>query len=335
MKSRNLRFTCSSLFSLFLLVFIVSAGVTLVEGEIPWNAVWESFSLRLQGKTNEWNPLLDERLPRLIVLASTGAALACSGAVMQALFHNPLASPSVLGVSSGGCLAVVLIFIFNLRYTHPYALPLAAFIGSLFTLCLVYSLSYRQKGTHLSNLILTGIAVSTLLAAIQGVLLYSMRDHWQLIQTITEWEAGSTIDRTWQHVHMQLPLTITGLCGCMAYRQELNLLSLGEEDAANLGVEIKRIRWRLFLSVSLLTAGALAAVGIVPFFGLVLPHLLRRLQGPNHLFLIPLCIVAGAAFLSGLDVVLRVGKWHDVSIGNLSALIGGAFFLFLLYRPRR
>lgn len=297
--------------------------------------VLEGCLLRIQGKSNAWNPLLDERIPRLIVLICTGAALASSGAVMQSMFHNPLASPSVLGISSGGCLSVVLVFIFDLRFTYPYALPLAAFIGCFITLCLVYSLSRWQGGRHLTNLILTGIAISTLFIAIQGLLLYALRDRWQLIQTITEWEAGSTIDRSWQHVHMQLPLTLVGLWGCWIYREELNILALGEEEAINLGVDVKRVRWRLFLCISLLTGGALAAVGMVAFFGLILPHIIRRLQGPDHFTLIPLCIVAGGTILTLLDFCLRFFGLYDVSIGNLSAIIGGLFFLFLLFRPQK
>jgi len=317
------------------LLLCLGSIFTLISGETPWEKVWEGFILHLQGKSNLWNPLLDERIPRLIVLICTGASLALSGAVMQSMFHNPLASPSVLGISSGGCLSVILIFIFDLRYTYPYALPLAAFAGCFVTLCLVYSLSRLQEGKCLTNLILTGIAISTLLIAVQGLLLYALRDRWQLIQTITEWEAGSTIDRSWQHVHMQLPLTLVGLWGCWLYREELNILALGEEEAANLGVNVQRVRWRLFLCISLLTGGALAAVGMIAFFGLVLPHIVRRLQGPDHLILIPLCMVAGAAVLTFFDVCLRFFEWHDVSIGNLSAIIGGSFFLFLLFRPHK
>jgi iron complex transport system permease protein len=319
----------------FFSLLLLGSLLTLANGETPWKIVWEGFLLRLQGKSDGWNPLLDERIPRLIVLICTGASLAVSGAIMQSIFHNPLASPSVLGISSGGCLSVILVFIFDLRFSHPYVLPLAAFIGCLATLCLVYSLSHWQEGKHLTNLILTGIAISTLILAIQGLLLYALRDRWQLIQTITEWEAGSTIDRSWQHVHMQLPLTLVGLSGCWIYREELNILALGEEEAKNLGVDVQRVRWRLFLCISLLIGGALAAVGMIAFFGLILPHIVRRLQGPDHLFLIPLCLIAGAAILTFIDFSLRFFELHDVSIGNLSAIIGGLFFLFLLFRPQK
>jgi iron complex transport system permease protein len=115
----------------------------------------------------------------------------------------------------------------------------------------------------------------------------------------------------------------------------LNLLALGEEEAKNLGVDVQRVRWRLFLCISLLTGGAIAAVGMIAFFGLVLPHIVRRLQGPDHLTLIPSCLMGGAAILTCLDSCLRYFSIYDISIGNLSAIIGGLFFLFLLFRPQK
>jgi iron complex transport system permease protein len=316
---------------------LLAAGslFTLGYGETPWEKIWLDIISRFYGESESWNPLLDERIPRLLVLICTGASLAVSGAIMQSMFHNPLASPSVLGISSGGCLSVILVFIFDLRFTYPYILPLAAFCGCFATLLLVYSLSQLQEGKPLTNLILTGIAVSTFLIAVQGLLLYALRDRWQLIQTITEWEAGSTIDRSWQHVHMQFPLTLVGLFGCWCYRREMNLLALGDEEAMNLGVDVRQVRWRLFLCISLLTGGAIAAVGMIAFFGLVLPHIIRRLLGTDHLLLIPYCMLGGAAIFTCLDSSLRYFSLYNISIGNLSAILGAIFFLFLLFRPQK
>lgn len=324
-----------SLLPYFSFLLLVCSLWTLVQGEVPWSMVWPDVLHYFSGPIKNWNPLLDERLPRLIVVICTGASLAVSGAVMQSLFHNPLASPSVLGISSGGCLCGIVVFLFDWHFFYPYALPLAAFLGCLGTLCLVYALSGLQNGKALLNLILTGIAISTIFIAIQSFLLYALRDRWQLIQTILEWEAGSTLDRNWQHVHMQLPLTLVGLGGCWKYRHELDLMALGEEEACNLGVDVQQVRWRLFLCVSLLTGGALAALGVVSFFGLVFPHLIRRLQGPNHLTLIPSCIVGGAATLLAFDLSLRIFGIYSLSIGNLSALIGGFAFLCFLFQRQR
>lgn len=320
----------------FLLLFVGMATVLiLIQGETSWEKVWDGMVSRLFYQSKKWNPLLDERLPRLIVLICTGSSLAVSGAVMQSLFQNALASPSVLGISSGGCLAAVLVFVFNLHLDYPFALPLGAFLGAFGTLFIVYGISRIQEGPSLNHLILTGVAISTLIFSIQGVILYALRDHWQLIQTISEWEAGTTNDRGWHHVHMQLPLTLVGLFGCWYYRKEMNLLALGEEEASNLGVDIKPVRWRLFLSIALLVGGALAAVGVIAFFGLVLPHVVRRWAGPDHRLLIPLCAVAGAGVLMSIDLFIRFFNLYSFSIGNFSAIIGGLFFLVLLFQPQQ
>jgi len=323
------------LYPLLWLGLFICSLLTLFIGDIPWSQVWEGTLLRWKQGSTTWNPLLDERLPRLAVILCTGASLAVAGAVMQALFQNPLASPSVLGISCGGSLLVIPIFISEWHVSHPFAVPLAAFGGCLGTLLLVYALARSRGRVPIPTLILTGIAISTLFLAIQGAILYAMRDNWQLVQLITEWEAGSTADRSWKHVHMQLPLTLVGLSGCWFYRRELNLLSLGEEEALNLGVDVIKVRWRLFLCVALLTGGAIAAVGIIAFFGLILPHLFRHIQGPDYRSLLPLCMLGGALFLAAMDNFLRFWNIHALSIGNVSAILGGLFFLILLVRRKQ
>lgn len=320
---------------LFLVLLALCGIATLTLGEVPWEKAIEGALDRLFLQSQRWNPLIDERIPRLIITFCTGASLAVSGAVMQALFQNPLASPSVLGISCGGSLLVMIAFIMELHYKYPYIIPIAAVVGCLATLMIVYALAERDGQFHLNQLILTGIAISTLLIAFQGVLMYTLRDRWQLLQTLTEWEAGSTVDRTWSHVHMQLPLTLAGLFGCWHYRYELDILTLGADEASILGVDVKRIRRDLFLCVALLTGGALAAVGIIAFFGLILPHLLRWITGPSNRQLIPLCTLVGAVTFSLMDLTLRILGITTLSIGNLSAIIGGLFFVMLLFSTNR
>ena len=253
---------------------------------------------------------------------------------MQALFQNPLASPSVLGISCGGSLAATTMFVLGLHQTHPWSVPFAAFTGALATLLFVYLIAKRFGSGETTTLILTGIALSTLLIALQGAITYALRNKWQLIQTITEWEAGTTTDRSWSHVHLQLPLTLVGLFLALYYLIELDILALGEEEAKNLGIETKKVRFRLFVSVALLTGGAIAAVGVISFFGLVLPHLIRYLWGPANKTLIPLCILGGSITLMLLDLLLRLLPSHPFSIGNVSAILGGIFFLALLLGKR-
>lgn len=308
---------------------------TLLVGETPWSDLWPGVVKRLSGTSQEWTPLLDERLPRLIVIFCTGASLAVAGAVMQALFQNPLASPMVLGLTSGGSLLVVIIFVLGWHQAHPFVISIAAFSGCLVTLLIVYNLAKHNGTANMNTFILSGIAVSTVLIALQGAIMYACRDRWELVQTCTEWQAGSTTDRSWHHVNLQLPLTIVGLIGCWRYRNELNLMALGEDEATNLGVEVSTVRWRLFLCVSLLTGGAIAAMGIIAFFGLVLPHLLRGLFGADNRTLIPLCIAVSCPTLASFDLVLRVFGLHEFSIGSISTLLGGTFFLVLLFGYQR
>lgn len=320
---------------LLAILFLICCGLTLLIGETPWNEIWQGLIDRYNGNATRWNPLLDERIPRLIVILSTGAAMAVAGAVMQSLFHNPLASPSILGTSCGGTLAIVIVITLGWQISFPYAIPIAGCGGCLAALLLVYSLSRYRRGIHLNQLILTGIAVSTLLLAIQEALIYSLRDQWQLIQTLTEWEAGSTYDRSWKHVHMQLPLTIIGLAGCWIYRREIDILALGDEEAKNLGVEVETVRWRLFLCVALLTGGAISAVGVVSFFGLVLPHMIRKITGPKCEEMFPICVVGGGITLLILDLLLRFFEIRAFSIGNIAAILGGLFFLVILMETKK
>lgn len=314
-------------------ILFLGAILTFIIGDTPWNAVWTDVVLRIQGNNASiWNPLLDERIPRLIVIICSGASLAVAGATMQALFQNPLASPNILGISCGGALFVLFIFVFEWHLKYPFAIPIAAFSGSLLSLLLVYFLARSDGEVQLNRLIITGIAVSSLLIAIQGAIMYALRDHWVLLQNITEWEAGSTVDRDWKHVHMQLPLTLIGLYGCWYYRSEIDIIALGEEEAKNLGVEVHQVRWRLFLCIALLTGGSLASIGIIAFFGLVLPHLVRYIQGPASHHLIPLCILFGSTTFVLMDILLRILQIRALSIGTLTAILGGFFFLLLMRR---
>ena len=315
---------------IFLQLLLGSCFVTLWYGSLPWGILWPHTLERIQLIHTEWNPLLDERLPRLLILIATGASLTVSGCVVQSLFRNPLASPAILGISSGGSLAVVIVYLLGLQTIYSYSIPLAAFLGSFLTLISVYSLAKKNDWMDLQHLILAGLAISTMLVAFQGTILYALRDQWYLIQTITEWESGSSIERTWKHVHMQMPLTLVGLWGCWYYREEIDILALGEEEAKNLGVEVEQVRWRLFLCIALLTSGAIAALGNIGFFGLVLPNLLRNFYGPYQKNLIPLSILLGSFLLLMIDFNLRFFDLHFLTIGNLSAILGGIFFIFLL-----
>ncbi len=311
---------------LWTLLFIASVG-TLFSGEIPLEKLFHSFS--------GWNPLLHERLPRLLVLIMTGASLAVSGSALQSLFHNPLASPSLLGLSSGSLLAVLIAFLSGWSLITPFAIPVAAVAGAMLSLFIIFFCARLFGLQHTSQLLLLGLALSTLLITLRSIILYLCRENWQLIQTIYEWEAGSTRDRTWMHFHMQFPLTLVGLTICWRLRQELDLLALGEEEASNLGVNVNQVRWTLFFAIALLTGGATAAVGTIYFFGLLLPHLMRMAVGPSSLKLIPLSLLGGAALLTSMDQLIRHLLPSAITIGNVSALLGGLLFGYLILRQSK
>lgn len=324
--------TLSSLLLLLLLVAAIFG--TLCIGPTEWSIVREGAIARLQGTSTAWNPLLDERLPRLLVLICSGASLTLAGIVTQSLFQNPLASPMSLGLTAGSSLCVLPLFFLGVHLSFPMLIPIAAFFGSLGTLLLVYTLAQEKGHVHISTLLLTGMALSIVLSAMQATIFYAFREEWSLMQLLTEWAAGSTLDRTWQHAHLQLPLTLVGLLGCWSERHALNLLAAGEEEAFYLGVDVQQVRLRLFLSISLLVGGAMAGVGMIGFFSLILPHLTRRWMGHAHQLLFPAGLLLGATTLTTLDLILRAIPLHAFSIGTLSSLLGGFFFLFLLTEQR-
>ena len=317
------------------IALFISSLLTLYLGAIPFTQVLQEAKARLMGNSTQWNSLLDERLPRLIILILTGASLSVSGAITQTLFRHPLASPSILGVSAGGSLCVVFVFIFGLHVSYPWILSITAVAGSLMTLAFIFLLSRCFGELQIHTLILTSIAISSILIAAQESLLFALRDRWHLVQTISEWTSGSTIDRSWHHVHLQLPLCLIGLIGSWRLRHEMNLLALGEEEARNLGVDVPTVRWQLFVCVALLIGAAIAALGTISFIGLILPNILRTLHGPNHRTLLPLCALTGSTVLTIIDNLLRLFKITALSIGNIFALIGGCYFLFLLMKESK
>lgn len=319
--------------ALLSILCIFTSIASLFLGETPLRLIVTTVLPRLQGKES-WNALIDERIPRVIITLLSGASLALSGCITQSLFQNPLASPSVLGCSFGGSLCVTLVFIFNLHQRLPFSLPFAAFLGCLVTLIFVFSIAYQNSRLHLSTLILAGIAISTVISSIQGCISYMLRDNWHLLSTLKEWENGSLQHLTWKHVHMQAPLAIAGILNCLRYHKELDILSLGDEDALVLGVDVEKTRLHLFCSIALLVGGTLASCGIISFFGLILPHILRKLFGTSHFNLLVANIIGGSFALTFLDLLLRFLGIHIFTIGNLSAVIGGLFFLFLLIKKR-
>jgi len=277
----------------------------------------------------------DFRLPRALVGMAAGAALAASGVVMQAFFRNPLASPGLLGVSSGGALGAVVVLALGpalgFAAATLWALPLASFLGAFGATGIVLFLAQRGAGTE--RLLLSGVALYALLGAGTSFLLTTTVGHFEVNAQILFWLMGGLESRSWEHVWMGVPAIVLGCLLLLPLGRAMNLLSLGEQSAQSLGVDVRVLRWKLILVSTLLTALATAVGGIIGFVGLVVPHMLRLAFGPDHRRLLPYSMLGGAAFLLACDLITRAFPL-GLRLGVVTSLVGGPFFLWLLRRPR-
>jgi iron complex transport system permease protein len=270
------------------------------------------------------------RLPRLLVAMLVGAALSASGLVMQAYFRNSLASPGLLGVSSGGAAGAVTAIAAGWTGASLLVLPAAAIVGALVATAAVLSLA--RKGASTERLLLAGVALNALLGAVTSYVLSQANVSFERNGQILFWLLGGLEDRTWEHTLMALPIVLGAICLWPLGRQ-MDLLSLGADEAQSLGVNVRRLRRQLLVLSTLMTALATAVAGTVGFVGLIVPHLLRLLVGPEHKRLVPLSLIGGAAFVVACDIFGRsVG---GLRLGIVTSLVGGPFFLWLLRRTER
>lgn len=287
------------------------------------------------------------RLPGMLVAALVGGALACAGAAMQGLFRNPLADPGIIGVSAGASLGVVLVMTqtaaladFWLFSRGPlsgelWRIPLAAFVGAMLASGTVYLLSLQRGRTNLAALLLAGVALNAVLGAINSVLLLRAADT-NALRAVLSWLVGSLEGRGWDYFALAAGPIAVSAALMLLYARDLNLLALGEESAQALGVDVPRLRLVLLALASLLTASAVSIAGPISFVGLVVPHILRLIIGPDHRVLLPASLLGGAAFLVFADGLARsLLAPEQLQVGIVTALAGGPFFLMLLWRHRR
>lgn len=278
--------------------------------------------------------IVDIRAPRVLLAVIVGASLATAGVVMQGVFANPLAEPGLVGVSSGAAVAAVVAIVLGLTAIGFWVLPLAAMIGGLLVTAGVYLMARVDGRTEVVTLILTGIAVNAFAGALIGLLM-SISDDAEL-RSITFWTLGSLSAATWSSVILVLPLAAIGLALAPRLARPLDLLALGENPAAHLGVDVERLRRVAIVLTALLTAAAVAVAGIIGFIGLVVPHAVRLILGPGHRLLLPASALAGAALLVLADLVARTAVApREIPLGVLTALIGSPTFFLLLRREHR
>ena len=280
------------------------------------------------------------RLPRVIMAMLVGATLAVSGAALQGLFRNPLADPTLIGVSSGAAFAAACVIILGSslvdvlpKFLSELTLPIAAFLGGLLATWLVYTISTKSGRTSVATMLLGGIAVNALAAAGIGMLVFTADD--LQIRDLTFWTLGSLGSSTWQTVSTTLLFLMIPIVGLPLLSKSMNVMMLGEKEANHLGIHTQLVK-KLVILISAVGIGAAVAVsGIIGFVGLVVPHLLRLFIGPDNRFLIPASILLGALLLLASDLFARmIVVPAELPIGIVTSIIGAPFFLWLLMRNR-
>ena len=273
------------------------------------------------------------RFPRIVMALAVGAALAVAGALMQAIFGNPLAEPGVVGVSSGAALGASTAIVFGISAAGG-GVALLAFVGGLGATLLVYAVARAGGRTEVVTLLLTGIAINAFAQASLAFVLF-LADTASREQ-IVFWQLGSLAGSVWSEVVIVLPVLLVGTVLAVMLASQLDLLSLGERNARHLGVDVERLRIVAIVLVALLTGVAVAFAGIIAFVGLVVPHIIRMALGPAHRGLLVASALGGGALLVVADLLTRtLVEGADLPIGMLTALVGGPFFFALLYQQRR
>lgn len=279
------------------------------------------------------------RLPRTLLGLMVGAVLALTGVAMQGLFRNPLADPGLIGVASGAALGAALVIVGMARWMtlpaaiEPYVLSAAAFAGGLLVTGLVYRLGRRDGQTQVATMLLAGVALTALAGAVIGLMTYLADD--ATLRALTFWNLGSLNGASYARL-WPLLLVALGVALWLPRRADaLNALLLGESEARHLGFDIERVKRELILCTALGVGAAVAAAGLIGFVGLVVPHLMRLLVGPDHRLLLPASALAGGALLLFADLAARLlVAPAEMPIGIVTALIGAPFFLYLLIRSR-
>jgi iron complex transport system permease protein len=324
------------LFALLLLVSVAGLAVGAAE-----TSLWSSLEAWAQGEDlslRDQIVLLHIRLPRLFTGLLVGAALATSGALLQGLFRNPLADPGIIGVSAGASFGAVGAIV--LGAALPFAsqlgaavLPVLAFSGAWGATLLLYRIATRHGRTSVATMLLAGIALSALTMALTGVLIYIADD--AQMRDITFWNMGSLSGANWNKLAMAAPVILVSLFAAQALGSGLNAMALGEDAARHMGVSVQLVKRLTIVCVAAATGVSVAISGGIGFVGIVVPHVLRLICGPDHKHLLVNSALLGACVLVSADIVARVIiAPAELPIGIITAILGGPFFLWILLRQR-
>ncbi|MCF1427751.1 MAG: iron ABC transporter permease [Shewanella sp.] len=345
MSSYSFLYKYSTLRNLALLMLVLTCGLSISTGPLGIGFInsLKGLMIGLVNMVTAWDPgalapseqliINNVRLPRTLLALCVGAMLAQCGAVMQGLFRNPLADPGIIGVSAGAAFGAA-IFIVLFAGAPDYAVALGAFLGGLATTLLVYRVATSASGTSVVMLLLAGVAVAALFGAGIGVLTYIAND--MALRDLSLWQMGSIAGAKWHFVWLSLAALMVISWQFNRAAKTLNALLLGEAEARHLGVDVERLKYRMILLCALGVGIAVAGTGIIGFIGLVVPHIVRLMVGPDHRLLLPLSGLLGAALLLIADVGARtLMPPSEVPVGLLTALLGAPFFIYLLLKQRQ
>jgi iron complex transport system permease protein len=322
-------------FLIALITLIVMLILSIAVGSvfIPPTELWRALTNAGSNPTFR-TILLDIRLPRTALIALVGAALAGSGATYQGLFRNPLADPYLIGVASGAGLGAILAMSLNWPYTMLglLAIPLAAFLASLLTVYLVYTFAQIGKTVPMTNLILAGVAVSSFATSITTFLM--LRSSGEVRRAIS-WLLGGVSLVSWNVTLALVPYLLIGMTMLVFTGYSLNLLQFGDDQATQMGLNVRRAKFIIIIAASLVTAAAVSFAGIIGFVGLIVPHVVRIWWGVDYRRIIPLSILGGASVLLFADVLSRIVLApQELPVGIVTALAGAPFFLWVLRRAK-
>ena len=323
-----------------LLVVVVVIASAVGSTQIPLSSIWGVLLSRLPfiDVTPTWSAatetiIVDIRLPRVVLAGVVGAALAVAGTTYQGLFRNPLADPYLIGVAQGAALGAVVGFLLPWSVVGLGLIPVLAFIGALLAVAVVYSIARVGKTLPVTTLILAGVALGAFLASITSYLMIISGDK---LHGIISWLMGRFSLVNWEQVWMVMPYIVIGVVVIWLYARPLNVMQLDEEQAQQLGINVERVKLILLVAATLITAAAVCFVGTIGFVGIIVPHAVRLVWGPDHRFLLPLTTLAGASLLILADTAARtVLAPTEIPVGVITAFFGAPFFLYLLRRRKR
>lgn len=329
--------------SITLCIFVIFIGVGIGSVYIPipdiFKIIWAKLMSRevaVNINPNLVSIIWSIRFPRALLAFLVGGALAVSGAVMQSVLKNPLASSYTLGVSSGASLGAGLVIVsgFTLPLIGRFTLPLVGLVGGLLTVYIAISFSAKIDNNMENNtIILVGMVFSLFINAMITLMTALYKDS---VQRLTFWQMGSFSLKEWSDVLILTPIVIIAVLILVKYSKELDIMTFGEEQALAIGVDIQRVKWILLALSAALTGSAIAFVGVIGFVDLIVPHIVRKIFGSSHILVLPLSMFFGGAFMIICDLIARtIIPMSELPIGAVTAIIGAPFFAYVYFSKRK